>query len=366
MINLEEFQDILIVYHKDLDGIAAAAVATKAVCDSMWDSTPHNISYLPYSYEDTGDQWEIVNDAMCADDLIIIVDVSISEKSAEHVFHPIVYNKANVIWIDHHQTSVDFLKTKLGKSFKYQGLLDTERCGAYNAYDFFYFLEYGRSPSDEEIPEVIKLVDDHDRWIHSIDPGYLNSALSDDSILGLNDPGSSIWKTLLGSDDDDDGDSEKLLKSLLASGKNVYDMKSNFDNSYRQRTGKIIAINFKVSGKIARSILVNTINAIGNSDLFGDNIYDVAPVAMRYNIGWADAEPIVSITFYSSDESGVKCNEIAKMFGGGGHPHAAGCHMALKEFILSNATPVHNAQRDEIIPTVDLDVSEETVKLIFD
>ena len=353
-INLKEFQNVLIVHHNDLDGIAAAAVVTNAVHESISDPTHHNITYLKYCYEDTSEQWDVIDSAVSADDLIIIVDVSMDEKSSNTTFHSIISNDADVIWIDHHQTSLDFLNSDNGRQFKFKGIVNTSRCGAYLAYQYLC--------DSEDVPLVLKMVDDHDRWIHSFDPGYLNAAFdaADPNDEGLKKPDSKTWKYLLSDDQSLFG--EELLTEILKTGQVNYDLRARINVDYQKRTGKIIRFTFISDSEERHSIKVNTINAVGNSDTFGSSIYEEADIAMRYNVTWVNNMPMISCTFYSPNTSNIKCNAIANLYGGGGHPHSAGCRMSFKNFVLSHAI---TSQMGDM-PTVDIHVRQEDMRRIFD
>lgn len=317
---LETCNGVLIVHHSDLDGIASAAVVLEAIREVDTDFSS-DVYFMPYNYENTTDQMNIVNHAIDVKRLIIIVDVSLYGTNLETTFKALtsVDSKIACIWIDHHQSSMDSM-TSAKHIYCSEHVVDTSRCGAYLAYQFFF--------PEKNIPPVIKLVDDHDRWIHKFDPGYLNTVFEmNDS--DLRDPSSVTWCRLI-----HDEMSVDLLGDLISRGKAAYEVRQHVNTEYRKRTGKIVVFEFKVDGIAKNSISVNTMNGVGNSSLFGDDIYKIANTAMRYNIGWVDMEPIASITFYSS-EDGIKCNELASVFGGGGHPHAAGCRMPLKDFILN-------------------------------
>lgn len=315
-------KNILVYHHNDLDGYAAAA----AVCNGMKETNPNvkmNFEFRSISFPTT---WETFvndeteprkfNEIAIVDYSFTVNNVSILKDLVEYVG----YTANCVYWIDHHVTSVDAKKCLPEydvDNFKCVSYVNTNRSGAWLAYEYFYMLD-DDDIYNERLPIIIKMVDDYDRWIHD----YEESALLNDAWFctpELKDPASDEWKLLL------DSDQSYYFISLVEKGKVI--------NQYREMLYKQhCKFAFEVKIKDFESYSAIALNDRGNSKCFCDltKQYDVCILFHTNRPGE------IAMSFYSDPEfvkeKGIDVSKIALKYNGGGHPGAAGCSMSQEQF----------------------------------
>lgn len=322
----------IIVHHTDLDGICAAAV----VYNSGKINT-ETTAFVPYYYNDdnitvinaNGDgikanMKDLVNYAISSEIKIIIVDISIEslDSPLAEIFKS-GYN--NFVWCDHHLSSVDFIKTFSREYEKmyvaFNGIVNTDFCGAALTYMNFF-----NTFNTDELPHIIKLVNDHDLWKHEIGGQFINTIFhydpEEDPEVKLNNPRSPKWKEFLESD-------EKAME-LFEKGKKLKCAEDSNNANFWKRTGFCFYLDLETDNSITR-LNACAVNAIGNSDLFPADLYACSDLVIRMNMGYdfENKHIYYQYTAYSMNDSIVYCNELAKRlrgegYRGGGHQHAAG------------------------------------------
>lgn len=271
-------------YHNDLDGHCAGYIVRKFTENNdPEDYFESDYSGLDLSTVEIGET-------------VYIVDYSFTEATVHQLLWLINYG-CNVIWIDHHSSSLDLVDKYLELN-ELRGIRSSEASGAALTYMWFK-----QCPFDK-IPQYVKLVSDYDTWAHKLTD-------SDAFKLGIdsykNDVFDDVWERL-------DSDSLRhsdfsFLDSVSSAG---YIIKSYIDKdneSYLNSYG----FESEIDG-----VTVYAVNKSSNSWIFGDliNSYPAVVVFVFNGSKW-------NYSIFSSDK-GADCQKLAENHGGGGHKHAAG------------------------------------------
>ena len=328
---------ILLIRHTDLDGFAAgAAVVNSNLVKEMTknDNPREDITDIAYSYNMTKQMKDTIKQHVKDERFIFIVDISISKANESDLSDIIEYakkNKNTVAWFDHHASSAEWIENDPnGKEFAKNTInrIDISRSGAYITYQEMFDIY-----EDNEMPDVIRYVDDHDRFIHSMDESIcLNDATFTRKFCILKNPLSDEWKRLIEGDLD-------LLNEILVTGKNYHDFYSEETSGYYARNGFKFLLKLDIyedpneSNMIhrcwdvyntpavdprSRYLLVSALNRVGNSTMFGDD-YERSDACLTFVM-----RPLFKYSAYSS-KSYVHCDKFMSLLGGGGHRGAAGC-----------------------------------------
>jgi oligoribonuclease NrnB/cAMP/cGMP phosphodiesterase (DHH superfamily) len=264
----------LCVHHNDVDGCASAAIVRRALGSQ--------ISMQEINYGDLV-PWEIVAEM----DRVVIVDFSLPRSEMQRIAQG-----RDLIWIDHHISALEELA---GLSPSWPGLRDTGEAACVLTWRYFF--------PEIPLPRAVVLIGDRDvwRWAEE-DTGSFDEGLHQKDTDPEND---ALWRPLL----DDD---PQAVSQLIAQGSVL-------------REARLRAIHLEVDryGFPATfegySTLV--INRRGNGDL-GETIRQSGyELAYCYVDNFQNGKLMTFVTLYSSD---VDVSEIARKFGGGGHPGASG------------------------------------------
>lgn len=315
-----------IFYHTDDDGQCAGAIVYRELRNVFEPITDDDI--IPYSH--TG---EITPVEFKSNEHVYIVDLSLDDTIFNKVIKPAVEANANVVHIDHHQTTCiynesldDAGKAIMSKVTKFYqiGLSGTMLTWVYALmnederkdpckviFDFtdtFTHVAFnpGRTSMREySIPDVIRFIDDNDVWRHKFDDTKyfsLGFGMERDKT-----PTAKVWDNLIYSSN------SRETYTYVNNGKLIWEYQS-VQNEKNMRN----AFESDVFGHKCLCL-----NGYGNSRIFGDK-FDEYPMVCRFNYDGSIDKWRYSL--YSStqypDES-VDVSVIAKEHGGGGHRNAA-------------------------------------------
>jgi oligoribonuclease NrnB/cAMP/cGMP phosphodiesterase (DHH superfamily) len=147
----------LIIYHdKCTDGFGAAFAA--------WCKFGDDAEYLPMSYGSgwvSGDAGHV--DRTCLDRNVYVLDFSFERGITEQI----IASAKKFVWLDHHKTAFEMWAgeeraryfeddTQQPEQHSYI-LLDNNKSGAMLAWEYFH--------PDKAVPDLIKRIDDRDRWV---------------------------------------------------------------------------------------------------------------------------------------------------------------------------------------------------------
>ena len=327
-------KNILIYHHNDLDGYAAAAAVCYGMKRNAAKDVDLNFEFRAISFPTTWETFE--NDETEPREFqdIVIVDYSFTTNNVgilKDLVEYVNYTADHVYWIDHHVTSVA-AEENLPKydKFKFTSYVNTNRSGAWLAYEYFCDLN-DEDIYNERIPEVIRLVDDYDRWVH-LDPSseLLNNAffVSEE----LHNPASVEWFKLL----DADPDAGMLFDQLITEGKAIAKYREALYAQHQKFAYEVKIKGFEEFSAVA-------LNDRGNSKCFGNLVkqYDICILFHTNMPGY------VAMSLYCDPEilkaKNIDVSKIALKYGGGGHPGAAGCSMTVEQF-GEVFTPVNNTE----------------------
>lgn len=319
------------IHHVDDDGLCSAAIVGLYCYDRIMERD----DFIPYNYEDTinlpdinpGEQWYIVD--LCLNRVLL------------ETIKTLVENDCKVVYIDHHQSGIDFFESL---SDEEKSIIDnpnvifywdTDCSGSLATWIYISMDDAERKhpasinwnyPENKEpkygifqlssrpegwvisIPLIVRYVNDYDIWKFNIpDTKAFHVGFECETDKH---PMADIWKTLFAND----SGSRLTINQIINNGRaNIEYQKS----LYHTICDKGFPATIKVDDIDYNVYVCNS--PIGNSSLFGDklNEYDMC---IAYHFNGTDAK----FSFYSR-ENGMHVNEFAEKFGGGGHPHAAGC-----------------------------------------
>lgn len=277
----------IVFHHNDNDGKAAAAVIYQAY-ELFTDGSIDK--FISVNYNDSIPTPELVEEG----DVVYIVDYSFTKATVQNLID-ISKKVDRLYWFDHHLSSLEVYDDIIKDNICSKAIVDTERCGALITLD--YFKDKGLISGETLLcmKEVIKYVDDYDRWIHKYPASmYFNIG----SQMRDTRPTSDLWITWP-SDSIRDG---KIIKE--------YNDKKN--SNIVKKDGFVIKINGH------DCIVLNTPEA--SSQTFAE-YYEQYKFAIRFVFNGKN----YTYSIYSDLED-INCAELAKRFNpkGGGHKGAAG------------------------------------------
>lgn len=275
---------MLLIYHNDADGHCAAAVVRKWWCDQGTIS-PSSIAYREVEYID---DMNAVCDEAIHHDTVVIVDFSFKPP----IMNQILQGAKKVIWIDHHKTAMEY---EPDYSRKVIGIRNTTESACALAWRYFF--------PELVLPEAVRLVSEYDNWNNPSDPNVLNfhTGLS----VYNTQPSGSFWDPFFKF-----SDATSEISEIQKQGVICLRFRDNFCKKYRKQYG--FETKFEGYNCFAWGVYQWGSMAFGN-------LIEKYPVCISFeylgNDKWI-------IGLYS--DQGVDVSEIAKGFGGGGHPGAAG------------------------------------------
>lgn len=274
-------------HHNDMDGYCSAAIVAAETKDYNQDD------YIEIDYV-TPIPVHKINEG----ETVYFVDYSFSGTNI-NALKEILNRNCNLIWIDHHKTSIALLD-RYPEFKSIPGIVREGESGALLTYKFFHKSEIEKCL---DIPHPIELVSDYDCWQFKYGDETTFFKLGVDS--EDSSPLSSFWYDVIY----DGQQSGKRMEQTIKNGRLLKNYVDEQNTWYRNHYGFISEIN---------GIPCFALNLKTNSWVFG-KAYDDYPlcVAFAYN-----GERYV-YTLYSS-KSDIDCAAIAGLFGGGGHAGAAG------------------------------------------
>lgn len=267
----EQKHKIYILYHAGCqDGLGSKYAAWKKFGDTA--------EYIPVSYGHPPPHMEDGSE-------VYIIDFSYDKATLEALDERMWI----LIVLDHHKTAEAALKELDFACF------DMNKSGAVMAWNFFH--------SGKEVPEVLKRVQDRDLWRWQYkDTKPVTSALQ---TLGDN---MYDWDHYV--------DNERGIEHLSTKGQAIEQYKA----SVIERICRPGTLTFRVW----KGWKVAIVNATDLQSEIGAQLYDHYDVdfAIMYALSGAG---LVYLGLRSKPGKGTDVSEVAKIYGGGGHKHSAGC-----------------------------------------
>lgn len=316
-------KEVIILHHTDMDGISAREIL-RSFLNQYTDYK--DIKTIAYNYEKDYDFASFNPEGLD----VIAVDLSLKVDDIEVISQV----SHRFIMMDHHATSIrQFGRTSdqllrivkpneesSDSEFKTLVLLDTNRCGAKIVYDVLKktkcprnddyamtMMRFFKTSFDHINPVIVDLIDQYDRWVYTNnDPIYLNEYFYASNRVRMPDKEFYFLHILTTVD----------FVKLLEIGKTIFNAKKvisdiQADNFTQPTTLTIGGKTYKVCRAYGFT----------NSLSFGDKIneYDICESIRFYD----QKTGRYTVSLYTSNPD-IDVSRIAELFGGGGHPGAAG------------------------------------------
>lgn len=282
-------------YHNDLDGRCAGSIV------AQYEHNYNKEDYFEVDY--TIDLMPMINQ-ITKNETVYFVDYSFKQNT-EYILDILVSNDCNIIWCDHHTSSINLENTKGFEWIKnIKGIRKDGISGAALTYMYLYDCKF------EQIPYYIKLVSDYDCWQYKYEPDTTYFKLGVET--ELYDALDKVWTELADYDALyrlSGGGYEKVPMLQTKTGKTIKKYIDQDNNYYRNH----FAYESIIAGNKAL-----VVNKKSNSWIFGDK-YNQYPIVCV----WVFNGSKYSYSIFSNN-SEIDCSKIAESYGGGGHKGAAG------------------------------------------
>jgi len=279
---------MLVLYHRDLDGICSAAIVDR------FDKSEVKIFYS-INYNE-----EIPFDLVNKKGKVYIVDFSLKKHEWEILFSL----TKNIVWIDHHKS--------IFESYCPSDLDGTRISGkASSQLTWEYF-------SKESSPVAVKLIADYDIWTFNYKEKTMAFHYGVQSEINYTNPESTFWKHLLNKDTI----TTSMINKITKNGVPINQYEINKNKQFVTNNKKYITF------KGVRCITANIRSDSTIFDSIDPTTFDMILLFSFNGDTW-------NVSLYSKK---IDVSVIARNFGGGGHTGAAGfeADFQLIQRILNN------------------------------
>ena len=270
-------------YHNDLDGRCAGSIV------ALYERNFNKEDFFEVDYV-----MELPLEKIQKDERVYFVDYSFKKDTVWQLTQ-ILKKTSDVIWIDHHTSSLN-LEEELPWVKEVEGIRQDKISGAGLTYMYLYNCSF------DNLPYYIKLVSDYDCWVYDFDPDttYFKIGVDTKNFDALDD----IWIELF-----DAKSIYAVVNNIIEIGKVIKGYIDQDNNYYRNH--------FSYESEI-EGYKCLVVNRKSNSWVFGDK-YNKYPLV----IVWVFDGKKYTYSIFSSNKD-IDCSKIAERFGGGGHRGAAG------------------------------------------
>ena len=275
---------VVCVSHNDLDGLCCAYLVKKKYPQAR-------LYYNNYGRE-------VMNSAFVQGAKMFVTDFSLQMFEFEKARKM----GMQVIWIDHHKSNYERMQQN---GMCCEGLRRDDRCGAYLVFQYLH--------PGAEVPEVVKIIDDYDRW--QFKDSRTMSFVEGMKIYETRPSMKSchIWDLLFHPDKEL---AEHTLKTVVSIGERIH--------HYIVAHNRVMCreLSFVTDYNGAKVLVANTKQT--NSTFF-----DSADKTGLDALSVIQYSPDIGMfrgSFYSADNVKTVLH-MAEGLGGGGHPKAAGFHV---------------------------------------
>ena len=270
-------------HHNDMDGRSAGAIV------ALYELNYNQDDFIEVDYIQPL-PLHLINEG----ERVYFVDYSFKESTVWQL-DEVLKKTSDVIWCDHHTSSIKLLKKRPDlKSVK--GIVKDKISGAGLIYMYLYNKE-----GIDDCPKAIQLVSDYDCWIYKLGEETTHFKLGVDSVD--NSALSNQWVELI------ENFNNEPLEHITSKGTII---KSYIDTDNEQYLSQY-GYESELDG-----IPCYVVNRKSNSWIFGDKINQYPFVSV-----FAFNGSKFSYSLFSIDEN-FDCSKLAEKYGGGGHKGAAG------------------------------------------
>ena len=325
-----------VFYHGDMDGKCSAAIVQRALADT------HDVEVeaINYDYDSTKLVADLRDSDVSAEDEIYFVDFTPRMEDIDFLWDDL---GLRITILDHHQSAlVKFQKHAYANCDD----IDIVTAGVFTHHDYGFHCVYDTSMAGcqvtwehfhtgEPMPEVVRLLGNYDIWNHEdpkVYPCQLGFSLVDCEVDSPE--GTKLWDMLLGPQTKEENGVtlvNSALDQIISMGTIAHQYKQEMDrrtvrSGFVQKLGDLTF--YLVNSLVTDSYAYDQVKKdIADSvDAFGCFTYN--------GTTWQ-----FSLRRKSGDTT-TAVNKVAELFGGGGHPGAAGFHTnSLPWDERSNAKP---------------------------
>lgn len=276
------------IYHKDcIDGTSAAAVVLRKFPDAL---------LFPMSHGYTPEEIEPIVKNATQGDRIFTVDCVMGVKE-------FLAAGFDITSIDHHIGAHDEYKKLSEENPKFTYIFDNDKSGASLSWSYFF--------AKENVPEIIRLVEDRDlwRWKYSPDTENVNHCLW----LLINQPAE--------------------MGKLFNADKQTLDAIKRDGAAITKYVKKIMEEAVKDHEPLMFSIGSQKV-PLYNVTAFKSEMGNILAKERNQSVGlFSIKNNEVRISFRCTDSHNPTALDMAKALGGGGHRNAASARISLSEFI---------------------------------
>lgn len=290
-----------IYHHNDMDGLSSASMVILCTHPNIKPDEYNKIVKescieLTHNKEEDAKKLSLVEPG----ELVYIVDYSFTDNT-KHMIDGVLEKTDKLVWIDHHISSIEFIKKYDYDEREYEdikGLRFNGISGAALVYIYFNTCRLN------ECPYYIQLISDYDCWNNKLQPD------TDYFKLGY-DGAEDKFKILYSLYVDYKRGRGEVEDLLIRNGKCIKGYIDSENEYYRNQYG--------YESKTEDGVPIFCVNKDTNSWIFGDLIKKYPAVC---NYAFDGKEWVYS--FYSDTNSDFDCSVYCTKYGGGGHKGAAG------------------------------------------
>lgn len=289
----------VIFHHNDLDGRCSGAIIKKYLLKSYGENIESKIFTFEVDYDENKQKEAIEESALDSETIIYVVDFSFNVDLMEYLYS---LAGQNFIWIDHHITAIQKMKDK-------QDIIVGVRHTEYSATMLCWIYCFGR----EFTPTAVKYIDAFDCWKNQDKATWENVIMPfkyglESQVTELDDI-DNVWKDIL----QENEDNVDKLENIILRGTIIKQYMDQQNKENAEQKAYVIMFEDK------RAL---TINDYGKGSLSLDSIYneDEHDLMLTYSI---TGDGKINVGLYTQKPD-VHVGNIAKKYGGGGHPGAAG------------------------------------------
>lgn len=296
--------NVHVVSHCDIDGHGAAAIVKQYYPQA-------NIIITNYKKP-------IYINKFKPGDTIFVTDFSLPKE----MFETIAKIPARIIWIDHHISAIEQLQAQ---GWNCEGIRRTDYSGAMLTWMYF-----NPDKTFDQAPDFIKLINWYDLWQHDKDPRIRPFSYG----VGLWDTrpgyvsGDKFWNNIFSN-----ANGDKMLNNIIKFGQII----QNYVEKYQDTLCKDLAYKTDLNTPAGMKKIMAMCIRPGNSSIFErmDLTGIDALFTGQYVTGTVKQ---YRCSVYSPDNK-KEVLPIAQMYGGGGHPTAAGFTIPRYPLNLPEAKP---------------------------
>ena len=319
---------IVIAYHSaDNDGVFSATLVNY-FCHKLSKITP---VFVPLNYQPN---WvNILADNTDDDTILFLVDISIKVEDVDTFINKVKYKE--FIWIDHHDSSIDAVKTNDVLNNTY-GWRSKEMSAAALTYDFFLpnmnnDNDYTQSLQSIHLRRLAELISDHDIFEHKLS-NSISFFRGTRAHEGSHYPSSAFWERIC-------NPSCSLLENVIAEGDVVTNFINNQTSHYEKNN--IIKCTLHIIRPFMDELEFNfAIIYAPQADSFSfGKYYDECDFVMKCE-RTKFANGRFKYTLYKRDEvEKFNCQKFCEAFAnGGGHKNSAGFTLPIDITDCKNCT----------------------------